>query len=53
MQDSVGVSRANTIDRYQVDSLDEGSEYSQGDMDNNMQSTFDVNDKVNDKKGDI
>ena len=44
------MSKTTTIDRYNIDSLDENSEYSQGDMDNNMQSTFDVHEKNN---GDI
>jgi hypothetical protein len=42
VHDSVDTSKPNTINRYQLDSLDEGSEFSQGDMINNMQSTFDV-----------
>lgn len=50
VQDSVGNSKTTTIDRYNIDSLDENSEYSQGDMDNNMKSTFDVHEK---EKGDI
>ena len=49
VQDSMGNSKTTTIDRYGIDTLDENSEYSQGDMDNNMQSTFDINGD----KGDI
>ena len=36
VQDSVGQSKTTTIDRYNIESLDENSEFSQGDMDNNM-----------------
>ena len=46
--DSVGNSKTTTIDRYNLDSLDENSEFSQGDNGNNMQSTFDVHNEKDD-----